>query len=495
MAALTLRLVKGSPLTHQEGDDNFTNLNNELATKLSSATYTASDVLSKLLTVDGAGSGLDADLLDGQSGAYYTNIVARLGYTPVNLAGDTMTGALGVGVAAADGHRIEAMGAAVNGVIARFSGSTVQSRGLSISTFVNGGTNGAAFDFSAPGAAGVGGLFSFSTNGAPRVYVGDVGIGVGAVTSAGGVHIAKAGVNNYLSVIGAATFNAQASFAGNGNTLFTTSFDVGQIGTGIAELRQRANAALNVYTNNALRWGFTAAGNLVPGAAATHEIGSAAAEVATIYAIGLQRSTTGALAINAAHASGSIDLRVAGASAGDINSSRHLNLINDLRVQGHAPRTSGAGLELLYSGGVGYVQAYDRTGSAFRPVSIVGSDFTILIGGAGAALSGDSSRVLRDKDGYILGWRDLPASASLAAGKVRTASSGFTLNTSDLVADVAYSGYNNSGASYTITQGAGVTLRLAGTGSTGNRSIAARSFWTIWCLSSAEAIIMGSGVS
>jgi hypothetical protein len=89
MAALTLRLVKGSPLTHGEADDNFTNLNNELATKLNSSSYTASDVLAKLLTVGGAGSGLDADLLDGQSSAYYTDIPARLGYTPQNAAGYT----------------------------------------------------------------------------------------------------------------------------------------------------------------------------------------------------------------------------------------------------------------------------------------------------------------------------------------------------------------------------------------------------------------------
>lgn len=34
-------------------------------------------------TNDGAGSGLDADLLDGQQGSYYTAITARLGYTPV----------------------------------------------------------------------------------------------------------------------------------------------------------------------------------------------------------------------------------------------------------------------------------------------------------------------------------------------------------------------------------------------------------------------------
>lgn len=38
---------------------------------------------------DGAGSGLDADRLDGQEGTYYANVVARLGYTPLDIAAYT----------------------------------------------------------------------------------------------------------------------------------------------------------------------------------------------------------------------------------------------------------------------------------------------------------------------------------------------------------------------------------------------------------------------
>jgi len=57
---------------------------------------TAAALLAKLLTVDGSGSGLDADLLDGQDGSWYSNIIARLGFTPLNKGGDTVTGALGV---------------------------------------------------------------------------------------------------------------------------------------------------------------------------------------------------------------------------------------------------------------------------------------------------------------------------------------------------------------------------------------------------------------
>lgn len=80
MAALTLRLTKGSPLTNLEIDTNFSNLNTEVGTKLATASYTAADVLTKIKTVDGSGSGLDADLLDGlnQSSANtVSTIVAR----------------------------------------------------------------------------------------------------------------------------------------------------------------------------------------------------------------------------------------------------------------------------------------------------------------------------------------------------------------------------------------------------------------------------------
>jgi hypothetical protein len=50
------------------GDDpNFaTTVSNQIGAKLDSSAYTASDVLTKIKTVDGALSGLDADLLDGQ---------------------------------------------------------------------------------------------------------------------------------------------------------------------------------------------------------------------------------------------------------------------------------------------------------------------------------------------------------------------------------------------------------------------------------------------
>lgn len=60
--------------------------------KLDASSYTASDVLTKLLTVDGTGSGLDADLLDGQSGVHYLTWSNFTG-TPTTRAGYGITDA------------------------------------------------------------------------------------------------------------------------------------------------------------------------------------------------------------------------------------------------------------------------------------------------------------------------------------------------------------------------------------------------------------------
>jgi hypothetical protein len=48
-------------------------IDTQFAAKLNAASYTAADVLAKLLTVDGAGTGLDADLLDGQHASAFAS--------------------------------------------------------------------------------------------------------------------------------------------------------------------------------------------------------------------------------------------------------------------------------------------------------------------------------------------------------------------------------------------------------------------------------------
>lgn len=57
-----------------DDDPNFaTTVTNSIALKLDSSSYTAADVLAKLLTVDGSGSSLDADTLDGSHASAFTS--------------------------------------------------------------------------------------------------------------------------------------------------------------------------------------------------------------------------------------------------------------------------------------------------------------------------------------------------------------------------------------------------------------------------------------
>jgi len=59
----------------------------------------------------------------------------------------------------------------------------------------------------------------------------------------------------------------------------------------------------------------------------------------------------------------------------------------------------------------------------------------------------------------------------------------------------AISIYNNSASSQTITQGGSVTMYLAGTSTTGNRTLAQRGVCTVLCVGSNTFVISGAGLS
>ncbi|MGE3593506.1 MAG: pyocin knob domain-containing protein, partial [Arcobacter sp.] len=69
------------------GISNIAGLQTALNTKLNASAYTAADVLVKIKSVDGPGSGLDADTLDGYEGAY----LAGLNYGASNVDPNTAT--------------------------------------------------------------------------------------------------------------------------------------------------------------------------------------------------------------------------------------------------------------------------------------------------------------------------------------------------------------------------------------------------------------------
>ncbi|MGD9590805.1 MAG: hypothetical protein AB7Q37_18615 [Pyrinomonadaceae bacterium] len=128
-------------------------------------------------------------------------------------------------------------------------------------------------------------------------------------------------------------------------------------------------------------------------------------------------------------------------------------------------------------------------GSASEPALAFNNDTNTGIYRIGA----DQLGFAEGGTGYRIGYRDIPRRTSgWARGEALAVSSGVTLNTSDMATGYAFSVYNDSASAITITQGAGVTLRLSGTATTGNRTLAARGFATIWCNSGTEATIMGN---
>lgn len=149
------------------------------------------------------------------------------------------------------------------------------------------------------------------------------------------------------------------------------------------------------------------------------------------------------------------------------------------------------GAVTLVKGDVGLGSA-DNTSDADKPVSTATQTALNLKANLAApALTGNATI-----DGSLIGFRDIVrVTGGIERGKVFATSAGFTLNTSSLSEGYAYSVYNDSAAAITITQGSGVTQRLAGTTLTGNRTIAPRGLATIWANSGTEAIFSGPGVS
>lgn len=103
-------------------------------------------------------------------------------------------------------------------------------------------------------------------------------------------------------------------------------------------------------------------------------------------------------------------------------------------------------------------------------------------------------------DSIVIGFRNIPRSttATTAAvgdvGKCIAVTANIAIPNSTFAAGDAVSIYNDSASAITITAGV-TTLRLAGTTTTGNRTLDARGMATVWFNSSTEAIISGAGVS
>ena len=121
-----------------------------------------------------------------------------------------------------------------------------------------------------------------------------------------------------------------------------------------------------------------------------------------------------------------------------------------------------------------------------RPLSFIFDATTV----ATLSTAGTFTAVSLFQGSIEAGYRDIPrVTGGLDRGKCYATSAGFTVNTA--TAEYTYSVYNDSASAITLTQGAGLTLRLSGTTTTGNRTLAARGFCTLWFNTASECIALG----
>jgi hypothetical protein len=78
---------------------------------------------------------------------------------------------------------------------------------------------------------------------------------------------------------------------------------------------------------------------------------------------------------------------------------------------------------------------------------------------------------------------------------INTTTGGVTVPSGVFSAGNVVSIYNDSGSDQTITQGSSVTLRFAGSATTGNRTLAQYGLCTVLCVGSNEFVISGAGLS
>lgn len=219
------------------------------------------------------------------------------------------------------------------------------------------------------------------------------------------------------------------------------------------------------------------------------------------FAIGIGDTGPDALTAFAVVASGTNYLTVSGGADPKLSTSAGaLEIGSHVQITGFTPPTAGSGLEFAYTGGTGYMVAYNRSGSAYLPIVISGS--TILLQSSTNVVNVDNGTFTT-----AVGYRDLyPVTksdnytcvlADAGCGMIQTsAGKTFTIPSN---ASVPYPvgtvlTFTCSGGNVSIAINSD-TLYLAGVGTTGTRTLANTGIATAWKVSTTAWFISGSGLT
>lgn len=178
-----------------------------------------------------------------------------------------------------------------------------------------------------------------------------------------------------------------------------------------------------------------------------------------------------------------------GTNAGQATPTQVLNMVlpTQLNNAGKVLHTDGTNITWVmepvgYTGSIGYTGSAGYIGSASTVIGYTGST-----GAIGYTGSNGVNIIPASSTSITISTADV--------GKCVIADAGITIPASVFAQGDVISIYNNTASNIVITQGAGLTLRLCGTTTTGSRTILPYGVATVWFVSPTVAVALGQGLT
>ena len=332
-------------------------------------------------------------------------------------------------------------------------------------------------------------VFTAASAAAAQVAIGASSVGQSVFTAA------NAGAAR--SAIAAASSGANSDITSL--TGLTTPLSAVQGGTGLSAVGPSGN----ILTSNGTAWTSTSPSLLTGPTGPTGPAGSAGSAGPTGPA-GSAGSTGPTGPAGAAGSAGTTGPTGPAGSAGSAGPTGPAGAAGSAGATGPTGPAGAAGA----TGGTGPTGPAGPAGPTVYP----GAGIPVSTGsswGSSYSTSGSGSVALTNSpaftgtpttSGFTIGYLNIPQSTNATAaasdvGKHIYIGTGVTINSGVFNAGDSFVVVNSGGSSMTITQGAGVTLRLAGSTSTGNRTVANYGMATVLCVAANTFMVSGAGVS
>jgi hypothetical protein len=476
--------------------------------------------------IDGAGSGLDADLLDGQHASYYgiaTDVTAafaraNIAVANVNYVNTAMQAAFSVANNAVTATTLSgantAVGAGANTVgSAAFAAENV-TRAIAVAAFGNANSKFSSSGGTINGDVQISGNLSITGNTiwtnvssfivndpliylAGNNYVSDI-VDIGFVAN----YVNATGSNVHTGLVRDAGSKEYYVFEGYNQEPYNNVIDTAANGFTISVLNATLRTSNIILGGvNAISWirsSYDTANNIGGAVTTANNIAIAAfaAEntTRTIAVAAFDKANTG----GGGGGGASVAISDVAPSSPTANSLWWSSDLGKMFIY-YNDGTSNQWVETSPSPDVsGIATAVTISSLSFNAANAAYNAANLALANVTTAISVTGS--VRDGKGDV---RDIPISSVFTGYALANTDTGETISTNTTIyvpnsvfnAGNTISVYNNSSASITITQNSSVTMYLGGTSTTGNRTLAQRGLATIYCVAANTFVIGGLGLT